>query len=247
MVDEWKFQMDHRSADLKVGSPPEPDEVKRRLFFGPWSKNLSRSRILENLYMVAVGIRPASMFHPLHIREMVEVRRAAESVSLGMVSRKAGTKVFKMLIFSSGRSEMAGSVPDLDESMGHREFIIAQITMANFTGAFLSFPKCCVDSFVGHLMSATDQDAQAMKDLWNTEDPDPAAYFVERFVPCTPLCENAIREGNRIEAELSEMDPDLLLEYLHLREDHMEEVREGRIVEEKDARNAILEELASRR
>ena len=246
MVDEWEFRMDHRSADLKPMSPLGPDEVKRRLFSGPRSKNLSRSRLLENLYMVAVGIRPASMFHPLDIQEMVDVRRAAESVSLGTVARKAGTKVFKMLIFSSDRAEMAISAPDLDESMGRREFIIAQITMANFTGAFLSFPKCCIDSFIGHLMSTTDQDAHAMKDLWKTKDPDPAAYFVERFVPCTPLCENAIREGNRIEAELSEMDPDLLLEYLHLRDDHMEEVREGRIVEEKNARNAILEELASR-
>lgn len=229
--------IDHRSADLKPGKVPEPDEVKRILFSGPWIESLSRSRIIENLYLVAAGIRPASMFHPANIEEMVNVNMAARSIGLGLVARKAGERVFKMFIFSKERAEMAAMIPDIDESMGEKEFIVAQITLANFTGAFLGFPKCCVDDFVGHLMRATDQDLVAMERLKAFTDADATAYFVERFVPCSPDCSRALEEGERIEDELSDTDPELLLEYLKLREDHLRDVREGRIVEEKKERD----------
>lgn len=240
MVDIWGIREDHRSADLPLDLIGSEDEIKKRLFSGPWASDLSPSRLLENLYMVACGIRPSSLFHPIDENEIFLVYLAAKSIGLGMVVRKAGKRVHKVFLFGPKRSEMAGTIPDMDESMGEREFILGQITMANFTGAFLDFPKCCVDSFVRHLMNATDQDMEALKQINMLDHPDSRAYFVERFVPCSPECKPALEEGERIERELGELDPDLLREYLFLREEHMEDVRSGRIIDEKRLRDRIL-------
>lgn len=242
MTDEWRILEDHRSADLPYRRINSLKTIKKRLYSGPWVKDLSGSRIIENLYMVAAGIRPASMFHPLDEREIMNVHLAAERTGVGMVVRKAGRRVHKVFLFGPSRKDMAATIPDVDESMGEREFILAQITLANFTGAFLDFPKCCVDSFVRHLMNATDQDAEALNQLNAVPDPDSRAYFVERFVPCSPGCEYALAEGERIEEELSEKDPELLRDYLFLREEHMEDVRSGRIIDEKRERDRILGE-----
>lgn len=240
-MDEWEIMMDHRSADLEPRPIKERDVIKERLFTGPWMKVLSKTRIMENLYFVAIGIRESSMFHPEDINEIVHTRMAAGSVGLGMKVRKAGKRVHKVFIYSDPKKKMAELIPDSDESMGEREFIIAQITMANFSGAFLEFPKCCIDSFVTHLMNATDQDAQATEALLSYPDPDPRAYFYERFIPCEPGCRNALAMGERIEQLVAEEDPDILLDYLELREEHMEEVRSGAIVREKIERNKVLD------
>ncbi len=90
-------------------------------------------------------------------------------------------------------------------------------------------------------MNATDQDAEATEDLLACDEPDPRAYFFEKFVPCEPMCKNAIAIGERIEHDVSEKDPDILLDYLKIREEHMEEVRSGAILKEKIERNMVLD------
>jgi hypothetical protein len=240
MVDFWSIKDNHRSADIAPANRYSLSRVRERLYSGPWVKELSESRLLENLFMVAVGIRSSSMFHPIDENEILQVHQASRRIGCGMIVRKAGKRVHKVFIFGPDKMEMAGSIPDMDESMGEREFIVGQITMANFSGAFLDFPKCCTDSFVRHLMNATDQDKEALNQLNSHPDPDSRAYFVERFVPCNPGCVNAIREGERIEKEMSEKCPELLKDYLFLREEHMEDVRCGRIIDEKRERDRIL-------
>mgnify|MGYP006285753157 FL=1 len=228
--------MDHRNADLDPGTKPPVDSWKQILWNGDWSDELSDARILENLFLVGAGIRHSSMFHPMDEDEVLKVRDAAEKIGSGMIVRKAGRRVLKVFIFDDKKREMAESIPDIYEDMGFRDFIIGQITIARMTGYFLDFPPCCVESFVNHLNNATDQDLFATKALREESDPDPDAYFMERFVPCSPRCENAIREGRRITWELNRVDPGLVELYGDLKRDHMKDVADGVILEEKKKR-----------
>ena len=231
-----EFYMDHRKADLPAWDPIDVWEMERALISG-YKGKVSLPRRLENLFMVGAGIRGSSMFHPRDEREVLAVRDLAERIGIGMIVRMAGNKVHKVFLFGREKQGSAMSIPDIDESMGDKEFIIAQIGIANFTGHFLEFPDCCRERFVRHLMACTDQDEEAMRMLIAEKDPDPRAYFVERFVPCSPRCPNAISEGRRIEEEIEEKAPRVLPLNRGLRLDHMEEIRSGRILEEKRTRD----------
>ncbi|RLF67258.1 MAG: hypothetical protein DRN57_05875 [Thermoplasmata archaeon] len=230
----------HRSFDLEPGPAIPSGKAKKLLFSPPFISGLSGSRIIENLYLVSSGIRHSSMFHPVDRDEILLVHKAAGMLGLGMKIRKAGSMVLKVFLYDASRTREAEMIPDMDESMGDREFITAQITLANFSGHFLDFPRCCTESFVKHLMNATDQDAEASRQLLECPDPEPEAYFVERFVPCSPTCPNAAAEGARIERELRSLDRDVHAMYLELRREHMTEVREGRILKEKRERDLLL-------
>jgi hypothetical protein len=208
------------------------------LVFGPDSqKELSNARKLENLFLVGAGIRPSSMFHPESIEEIIIVHDVAKRLGMGMVVRKCGTLVYKVFLFKKGKEDIASRIPDFYESMGFKQFIVAQITIANLTGQFLDFPECCVNSFVKHLMEGTDQDLEAHEELRQERSPDPRAFFIERFVPCRVKCENAIKEGDRIEKALRKYDKELTDLYVELRFRHMEDVRLGRILKEKKERD----------
>ena len=237
MLDALTVLLDHRSADLDPAVPPGPERSKEVIMSGPWSRGLEPHLLLEGLYMVAAGIRPASFHHPSTEHEIVLLNGAARELGLGMRVRLSGRRVYKLWLFGPGNGKMVETVPDLSEEMGPREFITAQIAVANLTGRFLRYPECCVSSFIKHLMGGTDQDEEAKEALKDHPAPDPRAYFVERFVPCRPDCPEAIREGKRIEEKLSEMSLDMLAEYRSLREMHMEEVRSGAIIEEKRERD----------
>lgn len=240
MLDPLKFQMDHHIADLKPDGSCEPIKASRTIFGKGRGRKLSDSRKLENLYLVSVGIRPSSMFHPESIEEMLIVHDIAEKLGLGMVVRKCGALVYKVFLFGRAKEELAFRIPDLYETMGFREFIIAQITIANLTGKFLEYPKCCVDSFIDHLMQAIDQDQEAHDQLRQDRHPDHSAFFAERFVPCSVRCRYAVAEGERILGGLRQLAPDLAELYLKLRKEHMEDVRSGRILSEKAVRNRSL-------
>lgn len=215
-------------------------KAERIVFKKPRKVPLGMGRLLENLYLVAVGIRPSSMFHPESIEEIVQVHEIAEELGLGMVVRKCGKQVYKVFLFSEEKKDLAVKIPDLYESMGFNEFILAQITIANLTGVFLDLPECCRKSFVGHLMEGSDQDLEAHEKLRQDRSPDPRAYFVERFVPCDPHCNAAIAEGERIQRELHLMDRELEKRYLQLRREHMEDVKRGSILKEKNRRNELM-------
>ncbi|MGA1819460.1 MAG: DUF483 domain-containing protein [Thermoplasmatota archaeon] len=240
MLDPLKFQLDHHIADLKPGRRPGPMKAKEIIFDEGMKGRLSSSRKLENLYLVTAGVRTSSMFHPESIEEMLLVHELAEKLGLGMVIRKCGALVFKVFIFTREKSELAFRIPDLYEAMGFQEFIVAQITIANLTGRFLEFPSCCVDSFIKHLMDGTDQDMEAHEELRQERSPDPRAYFVEKFVPCSVKCTLAIAEGGRIMDRLRVLDPELANLYMKLQFRHMEDVRLGRIVREKAERDEMM-------
>jgi len=240
VLDPLKFQVDHHLADLRPGGRIGPVKAKEIIFDLEMKGKLSSSRKLENLYLVATGIRSSSMFHPDSIEEMLRVHDLSKRLGLGMVIRKCGTLVYKAFLFSKEKEDLAFRIPDLYESMGFREFIVAQITIANLTGQFLDFPKCCVGSFVSHLMQGTDQDLFAHEELRQERSPDPRAYFVERFVPCTVKCTRAIAQGGMIRDRLDVMDQDLADLYMKLQLRHMEDVRLGRILKEKAAREEML-------
>jgi len=240
VLDPLKFQLDHHIADLRPGKRPAPSEAKEMIFDVGMKGRLSSSRKLENLYLVAAGVRPSSMFHPDSIEEMLTVHELAEKLGLGMVIRKCGTLVYKVFIFTREKSDLALRIPDLYESMGFQEFIVAQITIANLTGHFLDFPSCCVEDFVKHLMQGTDQDLEAHEELRQERSPDPSAYFVERFVPCSVKCPRAIAQGGRIQDRLKVLDPELADLYMKLQFRHMEDVRLGRIVKEKAERDELM-------
>lgn len=240
MLDPLKFQMDHHIADLRPTGRRSVKRVKEVVFDSELKGKLTSSRKLENLFLVAAGIRASSMFHPVSIEEMLIVHDLAKQLGLGMVIRKCGTLVYKVFIFGEGKERLASRIPDLYESMGFQEFIVAQITIANLTGQFLDFPSCCVDSFIGHLMKGTDQDLEAHEELRQERRPDPRAYFVERFVPCTVKCKRAIAEGARIIDTLERMDPEVHELYMKLQLRHMEDVRLGRIMKEKKSRDEQL-------
>lgn len=232
--------LDHRSADLSCPDDPPSDGVLETVCIRGYMGSLSLARRLENVFMVGAMIRKGSMFHPVNEREILAVRDLAIEAGIGMAVRKAGRQVHKVFLFGPEKEAMAVKIPDIDESMGDREFIVAQIAIANMAGAFLDFPRCCRKSFVEHLMACTDQDAEATRQLREYGDPDPRAYFVERFVPCRPDCTEAIREGRRIEEALKGISPCLLELYEGLRRDHVEEVRSGRILDEKRARDRSI-------
>jgi hypothetical protein len=240
MLDPLKFQMDHHMADLRPKGDVTPSRVEKVIFDKGAGKGLSRARKLENLYLVAVGIRSSSMFHPESIEEMLRVHGVASALGLGMVIRKCGTLVYKTFLFNEEKQDLAFKVPDLYEKMGFQEFIVAQITIANLTGKFLDYPSCCVESFVKHLMQGTDQDLEAHEALRQDKMPDPRAYFVERFVPCNVHCNRAIAEGAHIEDRLKDLSGDLSDLYVKLRFRHMEDVRLGRIVREKRERDELM-------
>ncbi|MBN1389600.1 MAG: DUF483 domain-containing protein [Candidatus Thermoplasmatota archaeon] len=240
MLDPLEFQLDHHIADLNPRKRRDPGNAKEFIFSREVKGRLSSSRKLENLYLVAIGIRPSSMFHPESIEEMLLVHEVAQKLGMGVVIRKCGTLVYKVFLFGREKEEMALRIPDLYENMGYREFIVAQITMANLTGQFLEFPSCCVESFVKHLMEGTDQDLAAHEELRRERGPDPRAYFVERFVPCSVKCPRAIEEGGRIRDRLKTMDRELAELYLKLQIGHMEDVRLGRILREKTERDDKL-------
>ena len=236
VLDRIVFNLDHRQGDLRAGKPPPPKKVKEILWGGEYPSKLSEARILENLFLVATGIRNSSMFHPIDEKEILRVNEAAEKIGIGMVVRKAGKRVHKVFLFNGKKEKMAERIPDVYEDMGFRDFIVAQIAIARMTGHFLDYSRCCVESFITHLMDATDQDLAAQEALKGEEDPDPNAYFLERFVPCTPRCERAVEEGRRISDELEKMDPDLAKTYKGLQEDHMKDVLNGVILDEKAER-----------
>jgi len=240
MLDPLDFQMNHHMADLRAGYVVSPSKAEKVLFDKGAGKGLSRSRKLENLYLVAVGIRPSSMFHPGSIDEMLLVHEIARELGVGMVIRKCGTLVYKVFLFGKEKEKLAFRIPDMYEKMGFQEFIVAQITIANLTGKFLEYPSCCVESFVRHLMQGTDQDLEAHDTLRQDKMPDPRAYFVERFVPCTVHCTRAIAEGAHIEDRLNSMSKELVDLYMKLRFRHMEDVRLGRIVREKRERDELM-------
>ncbi|MGA1872976.1 MAG: DUF483 domain-containing protein [Thermoplasmatota archaeon] len=237
MLDPLKFQLDHHIADLRPGRKVSSLRAKELIFDIGMKGKLTSSRKLENLYMVVTGIRPSSMFHPSSIEEMLTVHEVADKLGLGLVIRKCGTLVYKAFLFSEEKEDLALKIPDLYESMGFREFIVAQITIANLTGQFLDFPSCCVRSFVDHLMQGTDQDLEAHEELRQERTPDPRVYFVERFVPCSVKCSRAIAEGARVRDRLKAMDTELADLYEKLQFRHMEDVRLGRILKEKADRD----------
>ncbi|MCU0799631.1 MAG: DUF483 domain-containing protein [Candidatus Thermoplasmatota archaeon] len=240
MIDALDVMMDHRIADLEPRKHLTAGKAKEIVWKGNWSEGLEPHILLEGLYMVASGIRPSSFHHPSSEREIVLLNGAAKELGLGMRVRLAGKKVYKVWLSGTDAFGMVWTLPDITEDMGPKEFVTAQITMANMTGKFLGYPECCVRSFVEHLMAGTDQDLEAKEALNKFEDPDPRAYFVERFVPCRPDCPEAIREGECIERALSKQAPDMLPDYLRLRDEHMEEVRSGAIIKEKRARDQTL-------
>lgn len=240
MLDPLKFQLDHHIADLEPKAKLSPRKAKEIVFDAALKGKISSSRKLENLFLVATGIRLSSMFHPESIEEILIVHELAGKMGLGMVVRKCGTLVFKVFIFGREKKSLASRIPDLYETMGFQEFIIAQITMANLTGQFLDFPSCCVESFIGHLMQGTDQDLEAHEELRQERRPDPRAYFMERFVPCTVKCKRAIAEGGRVIDILDRMDPEIHELYMKLQLRHMEDIRLGRILKEKKSRDEQL-------
>jgi Protein of unknown function (DUF483) len=240
VLDPLKFQMDHHLADLRPKGKLSAQKAKEIAFDSTLKGLITSSRKLENLFLVASGIRNSSMFHPADIEEILLVHDLAGKMGLGMVVRKCGTMVYKVFIFNQDKESLAFRIPDLFESMGFQEFIVAQITIANLTGRFLDFPQCCVDSFIGHLMQGTDQDMEAHEELRQERRPDHRAYFVERFVPCTVKCKRAIAEGARIIDILENMDPEIHELYMQLQLRHMEDIRLGRIIKEKKARDEQL-------
>ena len=237
MLDPLSFHLDHRKADMPPNSNVDNSNIRSELWSGEWAGELSSSRMLENIYLVAMGIRRASFFHPLDEREVLLVRRAAESVGVGMAVRKAGVRVLKVYLYGEG-GEAVTKVPDVDESLGRMEFITAQIALANMTGQLMEYPPCCVSSFVGHLMNGTDQDERATSALRSISNPSPEAYFLERFVPCLPDCNKAKEIGRQLGSLLTGISPDLGDMYRSLKLEHMEEVRSGRILSEKRERDA---------
>ncbi|MEA3559422.1 MAG: DUF483 domain-containing protein [Candidatus Thermoplasmatota archaeon] len=240
MLDPLEFQMEHRISDLRPRGEVTRRDASRIIFERPRKFTLSSARLLENLYMVATRIRPSSMFHPESIEEIVQVHEIAKELGSGMVVRKCGKQVYKVFLFSRKKEELAFRIPDLYESMGFQEFILAQITIANLTGDLLDFPGCCVRSFVRHLMNGSDQDLEAHDLLRKDRSPDPRAYFVERFVPCGPHCKNAVAEGERVEKGLHVLDRDLEEEYITLRSSHLNDVRNGKIIKEKKRRDELM-------
>jgi hypothetical protein len=89
-------------------------------------------------------------------------------------------------------------------------------------------------------MQGTDQDMEAHEELRQERSPDPRAYFVERFVPCTVKCKRAISEGARMIDILDDIDPEVHELYMKLQMRHMEDVRLGRIIKEKKTRDEQL-------
>jgi len=240
MIDALDVMMDHRIADLEPRKLTTAGKAKEIVWRKPWSEGLEPHFLLEGLYMVASGIRPSSFHHPSSEREIALLNGVAYELGLGMRVRLAGKKVYKVWLSGPMTFDIVRTLPDITEDMGHKEFVTAQIGLANMTGKFLGYPECCVRSFVEHLMAGTDQDLEAMEALKKVKDPDPRAYFVERFVPCSPVCSAAIGEGLRIEGELNAKAPGTLPLYEKLRLDHMEEVRSGRIIAEKKQRDIDL-------
>ncbi|MGA1821144.1 MAG: DUF483 domain-containing protein [Thermoplasmatota archaeon] len=238
MLDYLRFQMDHHTADLKPSERPARDEAGEIVLDAVRRGRLSESRAVENLYMVAVGIRDASMFHPVDIDEILIVHDLAQKLKLGMVVRKCGNLVHKVFLFAN--EDRMPDIPDIYENVGFENFIIAQIAIARMSGEILDFPECCMKSFVGHLMQGTDQDRAATEALRKEPDPDPDAYFVERFVPCRPRCDRAISIGRKITSDLYRTDPQIASIYQKLKREHMKEVRIGSIVEEKQRRDGAV-------
>ncbi len=245
MLDVIRLIMDHRSADLDPRKYPDAGTARKMAFNGPWSEELPAHLLLEGLFMVATGVRPSSFYHPSSEREIALLNGAARELGLGMRVRLAGSKVHKVWLSGPRNFGLIETLPDITEDIGPREFIAAQIGLANMTGKFLGYPECCVRSFVEHLLAGTDQDLEAMESFKGHPEPDPRAYFVERFVPCRPDCPEAIKEGDRIEQELGRLAPALLPMYRTLRTGHIEEVRSGAVIREKRARDHSLKEAGS--
>jgi len=238
VLDILQIAVDHRKADLPFRGTVTP--VKETVFSGAHD-GLGRARLLEDIFMVSAGIRKAALMHPFSEVEVLWYHELASELGLGMAVRKAGSRVLKVYVSGMEKENIIRRIPDLDESMGTREFIIAQIALANLTGEVLGYPQCCVSSFVRHLMDATDQDEGAMEALKVHPAPDPRAYFVDRFVPCRPDCPGAVKEGKRLDQELQRVAPELLPEYREVRKGHMEDVRSGAIVREKKDRDRAIE------
>ncbi len=233
-LDPLEFHLDHRKADLSFRHHISPNKARPLVFDRWWARELGEARLLESLYMVSVGIRPSSMFHPLSEREVLVFREAAKELGLGMAVRKAGVKVLKVFVYGGEKKDMAGELPDVYENMGGKEFIIAQIGYAGMAAQFLEYPQCCTERFIRHLMNATDQDREAMEMLRRDPPPFAHAYFAERFVPCEPGCERAAEMGKAMERKLEQKDGSLARKYRALKEEHLADVRQGKILREKE-------------
>ena len=231
---------DHRENDLPFRGYPRKDRLVSVVMGSPFSEGLPDAVLIESLYMVASGLRCASFLHPRDIQEVLQLREACNALGMGFAVRKVGDRVLKVFMYGEEKGDFIDGIPDIEGDLGDKEFIMGQIAVANMTGIVLDYPECCRMRFVRHLMEATDQDMEATLALRRAEEPDPDAYYVERFVPCRPDCPGAIGRGRSLESGLRALDEELARRYRGLKASHMTDVREGTISKEKEIRDRQL-------
>jgi len=95
-------------------------------------------------------------------------------------------------------------------------------------GELLGYPRCCVDRYASEREGGSSVEDRAARELAEAESrdpPDPFAYFVGYFFPCSPRCEQAISKGQECHEGLQSLDPRLGELYRSLAAENLEIVR----------------------
>jgi len=78
-------------------------------------------------------------------------------------------------------------------------------------GELLGYPKCCTKAYIeGRTKSNVPAEERASRQIRTGRaqgyEPEPYAYFVRDFIPCTPTCASAIEVGRRFFEEFGRFD-----------------------------------------
>ena len=75
-------------------------------------------------------------------------------------------------------------------------------------GAELGYPECCVKQYAEDRKNGVNVEARASKqllDLVQEKEIDPHVYYTGYFFPCSPECENALKQGHKWHDAFSEL------------------------------------------
>jgi len=79
-------------------------------------------------------------------------------------------------------------------------------------GEVLGYPSCCVDRYAEDRKNNVNVEVRASQQLIDEikeKEVDAHVYYTGFFFPCSPRCENALKNGYRWDEKLKELHPDL--------------------------------------
>jgi len=117
-------------------------------------------------------------------------------------------------------------------------------------GELLGYPKCCTEAYLegrkgGRVLAEERASKQIRTGRAQGIEPEPYAYFVKDFIPCTPTCTNATAIGRKLSEGFGQFDNRLCAFYIQCLKTNVANVESymERIAAHKEKMRAQAQEL----